>query len=367
LAGSADIFQRNVMASGVIPQITLIRGPSAGGAVYSPALTDFTFMIKDTSYLYVTGPDVVKQVTNEDVTHADLGGHRPHTTKSGVAHGAFANDMEGLRAMRDLLSFLPSSNVADAPRKSTPDPPERANEALDRIIPSDSTQAYDIRDVIAPIVDEEDFFEIHAEYAKNIVVGFARMDGRSVGIVANQPKVASGCLDINASVKAARFVRTCDAFNIPILTFVDVPGFLPGTAQEYGGIIRHGAKLLYAYAEATVPKITIITRKAYGGAYDVMASKHLRGDVNYAWPTAEIAVMGAKGAVSIIFRNEENLAEIEADYEQEFSNAFTAAQKGFIDDIITPSTTRLRICEDLDALSTKVLTNPWKKHGNIPL
>jgi propionyl-CoA carboxylase beta chain len=367
LAGYADIFLRNVMASGVVPQLTLVMGPSAGGAVYSPAMTDFTFMIKDTSYLYVTGPDVVKQVTNEDVTHADLGGHRPHCSKSGVAHGAFDNDMEGLKAMRDLISFLPSSNTAPPPIKHTQDPPDRENTALDLIIPADSTQAYDIRDVIFPIIDEETFFEIHSEYAKNIVVGFARMEGRTVGIVGNQPKVASGCLDINASVKAARFVRTCDAFNIPLVTFVDVPGFLPGTTQEYGGIIRHGAKLLYAYAEATVPKITIITRKAYGGAYDVMSSKHLRGDSNYAWPTAEIAVMGAKGAVAIVFKNADDIAKAEEDYEAEFSNPFPAATRGFIDEIIKPSETRRRICEDLKMLENKVLTNPWRKHGNIPL
>jgi len=367
LAGYADIFQRNVMASGVIPQLTLVMGPSAGGAVYSPALTDFTFMIKDTAYLYVTGPDVVKQVTNEDVSHAELGGHRAHCGKSGVAHGAFNNDIEGLHAMRKMLTFLPQNNKKGPMIKNTQDPVDRADESLDFIVPTDSTQAYDVRDVIDKLVDQHDFFEIHADFAQNIVVGFARFDGRAVGIVANQPKVASGCLDVDSSIKGARFVRTCDAFNIPLVTLVDVPGFLPGTVQEYAGIIRNGAKLLYAYAEATVPKITVVLRKAYGGAYDVMSSKHLRGDANYAWPNAEIAVMGAKGAVAIIHRNSDDIEKAEADYIDQFANPFPAAQRGFIDDIIKPSDTRARICMDLEALEGKDLKNPEKKHGNIPL
>jgi len=367
LAGYADIFQRNVMASGVVPQITLVCGPSAGGAVYSPALTDFTFMIKHTSYLYVTGPDVVKQVTNEDVSHADLGGHKPHTTKSGVAHGAFENEIEGLHQMRRLLSFFPQSNEVPPLTKGTKDPSTRSCDSLDRIIPASANQAYDVKEVISKIVDEDDFFEIHEEFAKNIVVGFARMGGRPVGIVANQPKVASGCLDIDASVKAARFVRFCDAFNVPVVTLVDVPGFLPGTAQEYGGIIKHGAKLLYAFAEATVPKITVVLRKAYGGAYDVMSSKHLRGDANYAWPSAEIAVMGAQGATAIIHRKDPDPAQRELEYNHQFANPFPAAQRGYIDDIISPKDTRKIIIQDLEDLENKQQTNPWKKHGNIPL
>lgn len=367
LAGYAEIFQRNVMSSGVIPQISVIMGPSAGGAVYSPALTDFTFMVKNTGYLYVTGPDVVKQVTNEDVSHADLGGFKPHTTKSGVAHGAFDNDVAALRKIREFLNYLPDSNKTTAPLRDTIDSPTRSTPALDKIVPTDANQAYDVKEVITKLVDEEDFFEVQPDYATNIVCGFAFMDGKSVGIVANQPKVASGVLDINSSSKAARFVRTCDAFNIPLITLVDVPGFLPGTNQEYGGIIRHGAKLLYAYAEATVPKVTVVLRKAYGGAYDVMSSKHLRGDVNYAWPNAEIAVMGAKGAVSIIFRGSDDLQRDEDNYFKEFSNPFPAAEKGYIDDIILPRDTRARICEDLKLLERKEQKNPWKKHGNIPL
>ncbi|KAK6325372.1 hypothetical protein J4Q44_G00047140 [Coregonus suidteri] len=339
LAGYADIFLRNVMASGVVPQISLIMGPCAGGAVYSPALTDFTFMVKDTSYLFITGPDVVKSVTNEDVTQEELGGAKKHT----------------------------QPNQDPAPVTECHDPSDRLVPGLDTIVPFETTKAYDMLDIIQGIVDEREFFEIMPNYAKNIVVGFARMNGRTVGIVGNQPKVASGCLDINSSVKGARFVRFCDAFNIPILTFVDVPGFLPGTSQEYGGIIRHGAKLLFAFAEATVPKITIITRKAYGGAYDVMSSKHLRGDVNYAWPSAEVAVMGAKGAVQIIFRGKSNQAEQEAEYVEKFANPFPAAVRGFVDDIIVPSTTRKRICRDLEVLASKKQTNPWKKHANIPL
>ncbi|KAM4624766.1 propionyl-CoA carboxylase beta chain, mitochondrial [Polymixia lowei] len=367
LAGYADIFLRNVMASGVVPQISLIMGPCAGGAVYSPALTDFTFMVKDTSYLFITGPDVVKSVTNEDVTQEELGGAKTHTAVSGVAHRAFENDIDALLNLRNFFNFLPLSNKDPAPVTQCHDPSDRLVYSLDTIVPFESTKAYDMLDIIHGIVDERHFFEIMPNYAKNIVVGFARMNGRTVGIVGNQPKVASGCLDINSSVKGARFVRFCDAFNIPIITFVDVPGFLPGTAQEYGGIIRHGAKLLYAFAEATVPKITIITRKAYGGAYDVMSSKHLRGDLNYAWPTAEVAVMGAKGAVQIIFRGKENQAEAEAEYVEKFANPFPAAVRGFVDDIIEPSTTRKRICRDLEVLASKKQVNPWKKHANIPL
>ncbi|TKS86894.1 Propionyl-CoA carboxylase beta chain, mitochondrial [Collichthys lucidus] len=367
LAGYADIFLRNVLASGVVPQISLIMGPCAGGAVYSPALTDFTFMVKDTSYLFITGPDVVKSVTNEDVTQEELGGAKTHTTVSGVAHHAFENDVEALLNMREFFNFLPLSNQDPSPIRECHDPSDRLVPSLDSIVPFETTKAYDMLDIIHTIVDERDFFEIMPDYAKNIVVGFARMNGRTVGIVGNQPKVASGCLDINSSVKGARFVRFCDAFNIPIITFVDVPGFLPGTAQEYGGIIRHGAKLLYAFAEATVPKITVITRKAYGGAYDVMSSKHLRGDVNYAWPSAEVAVMGAKGAVQIIFRGKENQAEAEAEYVEKFANPFPAAVRGFVDDIIEPATTRKKICRDLEVLASKKQVNPWKKHANIPL
>ncbi|XP_010884525.1 propionyl-CoA carboxylase beta chain, mitochondrial [Esox lucius] len=367
LAGYADIFLRNVLASGVVPQISLIMGPCAGGAVYSPALTDFTFMVKDTSYLFITGPDVVKSVTNEDVTQEELGGAKTHTAVSGVAHRAFENDIDALLNLRDFFNFLPLSNRDPAPVTECQDPSDRLVPGLDTVVPFETTKAYDMLDIIQGVVDEREFFEIMPNYAKNIVVGFARMNGRTVGIVGNQPKVASGCLDINSSVKGARFVRFCDAFNIPIITFVDVPGFLPGTSQEYGGIIRHGAKLLFAFAEATVPKITIITRKAYGGAYDVMSSKHLRGDVNYAWPSAEVAVMGAKGAVQIIFRGKTNQAEQEAEYVEKFANPFPAAVRGFVDDIIVPSTTRKRICRDLEVLASKKQTNPWKKHANIPL
>jgi propionyl-CoA carboxylase beta chain len=368
LAGYADIFQANVMASGVIPQISLIMGPCAGGAVYSPALTDFTFMVKDSSYLFITGPDVVKAVTNEEVTQEELGGAKTHTTTSGVAHGAFENDVDALLNIRELFNYLPLSNKDPSPIRAVDDEWNRDVPSLDTVIPLESTTAYNMKDVITSLVDEGDFFEIMPDYAKNIVVGFGRMNGRSVGIVGNNPKFAAGCLDINSSIKGARFVRFCDAFNIPIITLVDVPGFLPGTAQEYGGIIRHGAKLLYAFAEATVPKITIITRKAYGGAYDVMASKHLRGDVNYAWPTAEVAVMGAKGAVQILFRKDkERHAEHEEKYIELFSNPFPAAVRGFIDDIIEPRTTRRRICQDLNLLESKKLKNPKKKHGNIPL
>lgn len=367
LAGYADIFLRNVMASGVIPQISLIMGPCAGGAVYSPALTDFTFMVKDTSYLFITGPDVVKSVTNEDVTQEELGGAKTHTTMSGVAHRAFENDVDALCNLREFFNYLPLSSQDPAPIRECHDPSDRLVPELDTIVPLESTKAYNMVDIIHSVVDEREFFEIMPSYAKNIVVGFARMNGRTVGIVGNQPNVASGCLDINSSVKGARFVRFCDAFNIPLITFVDVPGFLPGTAQEYGGIIRHGAKLLYAFAEATVPKVTVITRKAYGGAYDVMSSKHLCGDTNYAWPTAEIAVMGAKGAMEIIFKGRENVEDAQAEYINKFANPFPAAVRGFVDDIIQPSSTRARICSDLDVLASKKVQRPWRKHANIPL
>ncbi|XP_072896920.1 propionyl-CoA carboxylase beta chain, mitochondrial [Hemitrygon akajei] len=367
LAGYADIFLRNVLTSGVIPQISLIMGPCAGGAVYSPALTDFTFMVKGTSYLFITGPDVVKSVTNEDVTQEDLGGAKTHTAVSGVAHRAFENDIDALLNLREFFNYIPLNNKDPAPVRECQDPCDRMVPSLDTLVPLESTKAYDMLDIVHAIVDEREFFELMPNYAKNIIIGFARMNGGTVGIVGNQPKVASGCLDINASVKGARFVRFCDAFNIPIITFVDVPGFLPGTSQEYGGIIRHGAKLLYAFAEATVPKITVITRKAYGGAYDVMSSKHLRGDMNYAWPTAEVAVMGAKGAVQIIFKGKGNEEKAEAEYVETFANPFPAAVRGFVDDIIQPATTRKRICQDLEMLANKKQTNPWKKHGNIPL
>ena len=367
LAGYADIFQRNVMASGVIPQISVIMGACAGGAVYSPAMTDFTFMVRDTSYLFVTGPNVLKQVTGEEITLEKLGGARTHTTQSGVAHRAFDDDIKVLSFLREFVCLLPPNNKEEAPRMETNDPPYRLVEALDIVVPHYSDQPYDMKDILLFTVDHREFYEIMPEYAKNIVVGFSRMNGQTVGIVANQPKVLAGCLDINSSVKAARFVRFCDCFNIPIITFVDVPGFLPGTQQEYGGIIRHGAKLLFAFAEATVPKITIITRKAYGGAYDVMSSKHLRGDFNFAWPTSEIAVMGAKGAVAILHRGKENLQELEDDYTEKFSNPFEAAKLGYVDDVIQPNETRKKICEALYVLRNKKLENPWKKHANIPL
>ncbi|KAJ3407136.1 hypothetical protein HDU80_009591 [Chytriomyces hyalinus] len=367
LGGYADIFLKNVLSSGVIPQISLVMGPCAGGAVYSPALTDFTFMVKDSSYLFVTGPEVVKQVTNEVVTQEELGGAKAHTTKSGVAHLAFDNDIEALARLRDFFDFLPLSNRAEVPVRPTHDPSTRADPVLNTIVPADSTKAYDIKDVVTRIVDDAEFFEIMPDYAKNIVIGFARLGGQTVSIIANQPLVSSGVLDINSSVKAARWVRFCDAFNIPLVTFVDVPGFLPGTTQEHGGIIRNGAKLLYAYAEATVPKLTVITRKAYGGAYDVMSSKHLRGDANYAWPTGEIAVMGAKGAVEIIFRHVKDKSAAEAEYVEKFANPLPAAQRGFVDDIILPSETRKILIKDLQILKSKQKENPWKKHGNIPL
>jgi propionyl-CoA carboxylase beta chain len=371
LAGYAEVFQRNVLASGVVPQLSLIMGPCAGGAVYSPAMTDFIFMVKDTSYMFVTGPDVVKTVTHEAVTHEELGGAVTHTTRSGVADFAFDNDVEALSEMRRFFDFLPASNREAPPERPTDDPADRLEMSLDTLVPANANKPYDMKELIEKVVDEGDFFEIQPDYAKNIIVGFGRMRGSTVGIVANQPMVLAGCLDIDSSRKAARFVRFCDCFNIPILTFVDVPGFLPGTAQEYGGIIKHGSKLLFAYAEATVPKVTLITRKAYGGAYDVMSSKHLRGDVNYAWPTSEIAVMGPKGAVEIIFRAEAGDAvKIEArteEYRAKFANPFVAASRGFLDDVIMPHSTRRRICRALDVLRDKRLENPWKKHDNIPL
>ncbi|WP_221794943.1 acyl-CoA carboxylase subunit beta [Aquisediminimonas sediminicola] len=369
LGGYAEVFQRNVNASGVVPQISLIMGPCAGGAVYSPAMTDFIFMVKDSSYMFVTGPDVVKTVTNEVVTQEELGGAVTHTAKSGVADVAFENDIEALLAARDFFDYLPENNRIGVPERPTDDPWDRIEESLDTVIPASANMPYDMHEVIKKTVDEGDFFEVQPTHAGNIIIGFGRIEGRTVGIVANQPIVLAGCLDINASKKAGRFVRFCDAFEIPIITFVDVPGFLPGVSQEHNGIIKHGAKLLFAYAEATVPKITIITRKAYGGAYDVMASKHLRGDLNYAWPTAEIAVMGAKGAVEIIFRGKttEEIAERTKEYEDRFANPFVAASKGFIDEVIYPHSTRRRIALGLRKLRNKELENPWKKHDNIPL
>ena len=371
LGGYADVFQRNVMASGVIPQISMIMGPCAGGAVYSPAMTDFIFMVKDSSYMFVTGPEVVKTVTHESVTAEELGGAVTHTTKSGVADLAFEDDVEALAQLRRFIDFLPLSNREKPPVRPTMDPADRMIDSLDTLVPANPNQPYDMKELIVKVVDEGDFFEVQPDHAKNIVIGFGRMEGQTVGFVANQPLVLAGCLDIKSSIKAARFVRFCDAFNIPVVTFVDVPGFMPGTSQEYGGIIKHGAKLLYAYAECTVPKVTLITRKAYGGAYDVMSSKHLRGDVNLAWPSAEIAVMGPKGAVEIIFREEKNdpekIAQREAMYKEKFANPFVAAHRGFIDDVIMPHATRKRICRSLAMLRDKQLDNPWRKHGNIPL
>ena len=371
LAGYAEVFQRNIMASGVVPQISVIMGPCAGGAVYSPAMTDFIFMVRDSSYMFVTGPDVVKTVTNEVVTQEELGGAKTHTTKTSVADNSFENDIETLLATRDFVDYLPLSNREDVPERPTSDAWDREEPSLDTLIPDNANQPYDMHEVIRKTLDEGDFFEIQPNHAANILCGFGRIEGRTVGVVANQPMVLAGVLDINSSKKAARFVRFCDAFEIPILTFVDVPGFLPGTAQEHNGIIKHGAKLLFAYAEATVPKITVITRKAYGGAYDVMASKHLRGDLNYAWPTAEIAVMGAKGAVEILYRSElgdkEKIAERTKNYEDRFANPFVAAEKGFIDEVIMPQSTRKRVSRAFAALRNKKLENPWKKHDNIPL
>ena len=371
LAGYAEVFQRNVLASGVVPQLSLVMGPCAGGAVYSPAMTDFIFMVKDSSYMFVTGPEVVKTVTHESVTQEELGGALTHTTRSGVADMAFDNDAEALLQARRFLDFLPLSNREQPPARKTQDPAGRTENSLDTLIPSNPNKPYDIKELIGKVADEGEFFELQPAFAKNIVTGFLRLEGHPVGIVANQPMVLAGCLDIDSSRKAARFVRFCDCFNIPIVTFVDVPGFLPGTAQEYGGIIKHGAKLLYAFAEATVPKVTVITRKAYGGAYDVMSSKHLRGDVNYAWPSAEIAVMGPKGAVEIIFRGDaKNAAKTEEraeEYREKFANPFVAGSRGFIDDVIMPHSTRRRLCGALAMLRTKRLENPWKKHDNIPL
>jgi len=375
LGGYADIFLLNTLASGVVPQISVILGPCAGGAVYSPAITDFTIMVKNTSYMFVTGPNVVKTVTHEVVSSEELGGAVTHATKSGVAHFACNNEADGLITLRKLLGYMPQNNLEDPPFVPTDDPSDREDESLNTIVPENPNKSYDMKDVIGRIVDDGQFLEVHADFATNILVGFARLGGRSVGIIANQPAVLAGCLDIKSSRKGARFIRFCDAFNIPILTFEDVPGFLPGTDQEHGGIIMQGAKLLYAYCEATVPKVTVITRKAYGGAYDVMNSKHVRGDMNYAWPTAEIAVMGPKGAVEIIFKKEIGAADdpeaaVEQkteEYREKFANPFIAASRGYIDDIIEPKTTRARLIRAFQMLETKKDTNPAKKHGNIPL
>lgn len=375
LGGYGDIFTRNVMSSGTIPQITAIMGPCAGGAVYSPAITDFIFMVKNTSYMFVTGPDVIKTVTHEDVTKEALGGAATHSTKSGVAHFAAEDDKHCLLMIRELMTFIPSNNIEDSPILPTHDRPDRLVEELNSFIPDNSKKPYDVIELIRHIVDEAYFFEVHKHYAANIVVGFARMNGQTVGIVANQPQILAGCLNIEASMKAARFVRFCDSFNVPIVTLVDVPGFLPGTNQEWNGIINHGAKLLYAYAEATVPKITLITRKAYGGAYIVMASKHLRADINLAYPTAEIAVMGAEGAVNVIFREkvkaaanpEDERRKLTEEYEEKFNNPYRAAELGYIDEVIEPAFTRKRICDALEMLKNKRDRNPPKKHGNIPL
>ena len=371
LGGYADVFLQNALASGVIPQISVIMGPCAGGAVYSPAMTDFTFMVRGTSYMFVTGPDVVKTVTSEEVTAEQLGGANTHTKLSSVADGAFNNDLEALSEIRRLVGFLPSHNSSELPKLETNDDPARTIPALDSLIPENTNMPYDMRELVLALIDNREFFELQEEFARNIIIGFARLNGSPIGIVANQPLILAGCLDIDASRKAARFVRYCDAFNIPILTLVDVPGFMPGTAQEYGGIIKHGAKLLFAYAEATVSKVTLITRKAYGGAYDVMSSKHLRGDSNYAWPTAEIAVMGAKGAVEILYRSEledtDKIASRTADYEERFANPFIAAERGFIDDVIIPRNSRFRIIQAFERLRGKQQRNPAKKFGNIPL
>ncbi|RMG17126.1 MAG: methylmalonyl-CoA carboxyltransferase [Deltaproteobacteria bacterium] len=375
LAGYADIFLRNTLASGVIPQISAILGPCAGGAVYSPAITDFILMAKKTSYMFITGPDVIKTVTHEEVTKEELGGASAHATKSGVAHLVAEDEVSVMRQIRELLSFVPSNNAEDPPFVATEDPPDRSDPALKEIVPANPNRPYDIKEIIRRVVDDGHFFEIQEHYAQNMVIGFARFGGRSVGIVANQPMVLAGCLDIGASIKAARFVRFCDAFNIPLVTFVDVPGFLPGTDQEWGGIIKHGAKLLFAFAEATVPKVTVITRKAYGGAYDVMASKHIRADINYAYPTAEIAVMGPEGAVNIVFRNElkeaedpeKRKAQLVAEYRERFANPYRAAELGYIDEVIRPEETRARVIVALEMLADKRQENPPKKHGNIPL
>ncbi len=375
LAGYADIFLRNTIYSGVVPQISAIMGPCAGGAVYSPAITDFTLMVKDTSYMFVTGPDVIKTVTHEEVTKEKLGGAMTHNEVSGVAHFAAEDEKECLFMIRELLSFIPQNNMEDPPRVPFDDPPDRRDEALNKLVPDQPNKPYDIKEIIKHVVDDGYFFEVHEHFAKNIVIGFARIGGRSVGVVANQPAVLAGCLDINASIKGARFVRFCDAFNVPLLTFEDVPGFLPGTSQEFGGIIKHGAKLLYAYAEATVPKVTVITRKAYGGAYCVMSSKHIRGDINYAYPTAEIAVMGPEGAVNIVFRHEllkaddpvKRKDELVEEYRDKFANPYKAAELGYIDEVIMPEDTRPRVIRAFEMLKTKRDQNPPKKHGNIPL
>ena len=375
LGGYADVFQRNVDLSGVVPQLSLIMGPCAGGAVYSPAMTDFLFMVDQTSHMFVTGPSVVRTVTNENVTQEALGGSTVHTTLSGVAHGSFANDVVAIRAMRELFDYLPLNNqelLNDSSPSSqrsvqSQDPRDRREDGLNFMVPISPNDPYDMKQVVLKIVDNNEVFEISPEFAKNIMCAFGRMEGNTVGIIANNPLHLAGCLDINASVKAARFVRFCDAFNIPLLTFVDVPGFLPGTEQEHGGIIRNGSKLLYAYAEATAPKLTVIVRKAYGGAYDVMSSKHLRGDFNYAWPDAEIAVMGAQGAVEIIFKGKDEGGKNTLEYATRFANPMMAAERGFVDDVIEPATTRQRLCENLELLSTKRVSRPWRKHGNIPL
>lgn len=371
LGGYGEIFQRNVEASGVIPQISLIMGPCAGGAVYSPALTDFIFMVKNSSYMFVTGPEVVKTVTHEDVSHEELGGAETHTAKTGVADLCFDSDIELLLQTRRLFNFLPSSNTSGAPSRKTPDFADRVDLSLNTLVPENTNKPYDMKELVKRLVDEGDFFELQPEYAKNMIIGFGRMEGHTVGFVANQPMHLAGCLDIDASRKAARFIRFCDAFNIPIVTFVDVPGFLPGVSQEHNGIIKHGAKLLYAYAEATVPKITVITRKAYGGAYIVMNSKHLRGDLNYAWANAEIAVMGPKGAAQILFREHVNdpqkMKKLTDDYIEKFASPFAAAARGFIDEVIRPQNTRWRICRALTLLRSKKVERPWKKHDNLPL
>ncbi len=375
LAGYADIFLRNTLMSGVIPQISAILGPCAGGAVYSPAITDFIFMTKGTSYMFVTGPEVVRTVTHEEVTKEDLGGAMAHGAKSGVSHFTCENEIEVIQGIKRLLGFIPQNNMEDPPRSNCDDPDDRASEDLDSIVPENPNKPYDIKDVIKLVVDDEDFYEVHTEFAQNIVVGFSRLSGRPVGIIANQPAHLAGVLDIDSSVKGARFVRFCDAFNIPLLVFEDVPGFLPGTDQEWRGIIRNGAKLLYAFAEATVPRVTVITRKAYGGAYDVMNSKHIRGDINFAWPSAEIAVMGSKGATEIIFRREikdskdpeATLEKLTAEFGERFANPYSAAERGYVDDVIEPHETRLRVIRAFEMLANKVDSNPKKKHGNIPL
>uniref|UniRef100_A0A2A4Z5P1 Propionyl-CoA carboxylase beta chain n=1 Tax=OCS116 cluster bacterium TaxID=2030921 RepID=A0A2A4Z5P1_9PROT len=371
LGGYGEVFKRNVEASGVIPQISLIMGPCAGGDVYSPAMTDFIFMVKDTSYMFVTGPDVVKTVTNETVTAEELGGASIHAVKSSVVDGAFENDVEALLQLRRFIDFLPASNLEPAPQFPAIDSVTRLDNAMDTLIPDNANQPYDMKELIYSVIDDEDFFEIQQTHAPNIITGFGRIEGKTVGFVANQPMALAGVLDSNASRKAARFIRFCDCFSIPIVSFIDVPGFLPGTDQEYGGLIKHGAKLLFAYAEATVPLISVITRKSYGGAYDVMSSKHIGGDINYAWPSAEIAVMGAKGAVEIIFRqdigDDEKIAEHVADYEQRFCSPFVAAERGYIDDVIMPHSTRRRIANALNLLANKKVETPWRKHDNIPL